>query len=396
MKTVESYNFKDKKVLIRVDFNVPLNHNRQITDDTRIKESIPTIKKVLDDGASVILMSHLGRPKGGFENDYSLTPIVPILSKLLNKDIIFTRDLFSEKTKVVCSQLKPGDVVMLENLRFYPEEENADEAFAKDLASLGDYYVNDAFATSHRYHTSTAVITKFFPQKKFFGLLMANELTNLNKILFNPISPFTAIIAGAKVSTKINILENLLNKVNNLIIGGGMSYTFIKALGGNVGKSMIEEDKIDFAKKIIHEAMLKGINLYLPVDIVMTESFSNEAPRTVFPINKIKNNMMGMDIGPETCRRFAEILKTSSTILWNGPVGVYEMPNFEKGTKSIAIAVASATIGGAFSLIGGGDSVAAINKFNLADQISYVSTGGGALLEYLEGKELPGVKALLD
>jgi len=394
MKTVENFNFKGKRVLIRVDFNVPLNHNRQITDDTRIRESLPTITKVLNDGASVILMSHLGRPKGGFENDYSLTPIVPVLSKLLNKDIIFTRELFGQKTKDVCSKLVPGDVVLLENLRFYPEEEGADEVFASELASLADYYVNDAFATSHRKHTSTAVIAQFFPEKKFYGLLMANELANLDKILHNPKHPFTAIIAGGKISTKISILENLLDKVNNLLIGGGMAFTFIKALGGNVGKSLIEEDKIEFAKNIINGAMLKGINLYLPVDAVLTESFSNETPRFILPINKIKDNMMGMDIGPETCRRFAEILKTSETILWNGPMGVYEMPNFEKGTKAIAIAVASATIGGAFSLIGGGDSVAAINKYNLADQVSYVSTGGGAMLEYIEGRELPGVKAL--
>jgi len=396
MKTVENFNFKGKKVLIRVDFNVPLNHNRQITDDTRIRESLPTIKKVLDDGAAVILMSHLGRPKGGFENDYSLTPIVPTLSKLLNKDIIFTRELFGEKTKVVCADLKPGDVVLLENLRFYPEEEAADEKFAKELASLADYYVNDAFATAHRCHASTAVIAKFFPKKKFFGLLMANELANLDRILLHPQTPFTAIIAGGKISTKISLLENLLGKVNNLIIGGGMAFTFIKALGGNVGKSLVEEDKLDFAKNILNGAMLKGINLYLPVDGYFTESFSNEALKVLLTVDKIKDNLMGLDIGPETCRRFAEILKTSETILWNGPMGVYEMPNFEKGTKSIAIAVASSTIGGAFSLVGGGDSVAAINKYNLADQVSYVSTGGGAMLEYIEGKELPGVKALLD
>jgi phosphoglycerate kinase len=396
MKTVENFNFKGKKVLIRVDFNVPLNHNRQITDDTRIRESLPTIKKVLDDGAAVILMSHLGRPKGGFENDYSLTPIVPTLSKLLNKDIIFTRELFGEKTKVVCADLKPGDVVLLENLRFYPEEEAADEKFAKELASLADYYVNDAFATAHRSHASTAVIAKFFPKKKFFGLLMANELANLDRILLHPQTPFTAIIAGGKISTKISLLENLLGKVNNLIIGGGMAFTFIKALGGNVGKSLVEEDKLDFAKNILNGAMLKGINLYLPVDGYFTESFSNEAPKILLTVDKIKDNLMGLDIGPETCRRFAEILKTSATILWNGPMGVYEMPNFEKGTKSIAIAVASSTIGGAFSLVGGGDSVAAINKYNLADQVSYVSTGGGAMLEYIEGKELPGVKALLN
>ena len=393
--TLDDCNFSGKKVLIRVDFNVPLNHNRQITDDTRIRESIPTIKKVLDDGAAVILMSHLGRPKGGFESDYSLTPIVPVLSKLLNKDIIFTRELFGQKTKDYAAALKPGEVILLENLRFYPEEEAADENFAKELASLADVYINDAFATSHREHTSTATIAKYFPKNKYLGLLIANELRNIDNVLKTPKSPFTAIIGGAKISTKIHILENLLNKVNNLIIGGGMAFTFIKALGGKVGNSLIEEDKLEYAQKIINGAMLKGINLYLPVDAVLADAFSNEARKKIATVDKIDDGWMGLDIGPETCKRFAEIIKNSETILWNGPMGVFEMPNFERGTKSIAIAAASATISGAFSLVGGGDSVAAVNKYNLADQMSYVSTGGGAMLEYIEGKELPGVKAIL-
>lgn len=395
MKTVADTNFKGKKVLIRVDFNVPLNHNRQIADDTRIRESLPTIKKVLEDGGSVILMSHLGRPKGGFEADYSLTPIVPVLSQLLNKNVIFTRDLFGPKTFEYCEKLLPGEVLMLENLRFYPEEEGADEKFAKELASLGDAYINDAFATAHRAHASTATIAQYFPDNKYFGLLLANEIKNLNKVLHEATPPFTAIIGGAKVSTKISIIKNLLNKVDNLIIGGGMAFTFIKALGGNVGSSLIEEDKIDVAKSIVQEVMLKGINLYIPTDAVVANSFSNDASFKTVNADNIEEGWMGLDIGKKTCRRYAEIITHSSTILWNGPMGVFEMSNFKQGTKSVAIAVSSATISGSFSLIGGGDSVAAINEYNLTDQISYVSTGGGAMLEYIEGKELPGVKALM-
>jgi len=395
MKTVADTNFAGKKVLIRVDFNVPLNHNRQISDDTRIRESIPTIKKVLDDGGSVILMSHLGRPKGGFEADYSLTPVVPVLSKFLNKNVIFTRDLFGPKTVEYCAGLAPGEVLMLENLRFYPEEENADEGFAKDLASLGDAYVNDAFATAHRAHASTATIAKYFPDNKYFGLLLANEISNLNKVLHESTPPFTAIIGGAKVSSKIAIIKNLLNKVDNLIIGGGMAFTFIKALGGKVGNSLIEDEKIDIAKSIVQEVMLKGVNLFIPTDAIVANAFSNDVSFKTASADKIEEGWMGLDIGKKTCRRYAEIITHSSTILWNGPMGVFEMSNFKQGTKSVAIAVASATISGSFSLIGGGDSVAAINEYNLTDQISYVSTGGGAMLEYIEGKELPGVKALM-
>lgn len=396
--TISTVNFKNKKVLIRVDFNVPLDHNRQITDDTRIRESLPTIKKVLNDGGSVILMSHLGRPKGGFENDYSLTPIVPRLTKLLNKNIIFTRDLFGPKTKEVCSKLVPGDVVLLENLRFYPEEEGASEKFAKELASLGDVYINDAFATSHRRHTSTAVIAKFFPKAKYFGMLMQSELENLDHILNNNAhsSPFTAIIGGAKVSTKIMIIKNLLNKVDNIIIGGGMAFTFIKALGGKVGDSLIEEDRLPEVKEMVQTMMLKGVNLYLPTDAIIADAFSDEANIKESAADNIKAGWMGLDIGKKSCKRFAEIINKSQTILWNGPMGVFELSNFKQGTKAMAIAVASATISGSYSLIGGGDSVAAVNMYNLADQISYVSTGGGAMLEYIEGRELPGVKAILE
>ncbi len=397
-RTISNVNFKNKRVLIRVDFNVPLDHNRQITDDTRIRESIPTIKKVLNDGGSVILMSHLGRPKGGFENDYSLTPIVPRLTQLLNKNIIFTRDLFGQKTKDVCSKLAPGDVVLLENLRFYPEEEGASEKFAKELASLGDAYINDAFATSHRRHTSTAVIAKFFPKAKYFGMLMQSELENLDHILqeTDNNAPFTAIIGGAKVSTKIMILKNLIDKVDNIIIGGGMAFTFIKALGGKVGDSLIEEDRLPEVKEMVQTMMLKGVNLYLPTDAIISDAFSDEANIKESAADNIKAGWMGLDIGKKSCKRFAEIINKSETILWNGPMGVFELSHFKQGTKAVAIAVASATISGSYSLIGGGDSVAAINMYNLADQISYVSTGGGAMLEYIEGRELPGVKAILE
>lgn len=394
MKTIENCEFKGQKVLVRVDFNVPLNHNRQITDDTRIKESLPTIKKILEGGGSVILMSHLGRPKGVYEQDYSLSPILPHLSKLLHTNVKFAGTATGEKTKEIAETLKPGEVLLLENLRFHPEEEAGDEKFAKELSELGDIYVNDAFATAHRDHASTSKIAKFFPDRKFFGLLMTNELKSLEKVLRYPQPPFTAIIGGAKVSSKIDIIKNLLNKVDNMIIGGGMAFTFIKALGGNVGGSLIEEDKIELAKGIVKEMMLKGVNLYLPVDAIIADSFSNEANIDKSQVNNIPDKWMGLDIGQRSCRRFAEIINKSSTILWNGPMGVFEMPNFKQGTKSVAIAVSSATISGSFSLIGGGDSVAAINSYKLNDMISYVSTGGGALLEYIEGRTLPGIRAM--
>ncbi|MFZ4401017.1 MAG: phosphoglycerate kinase [Bacteroidales bacterium] len=396
MKKISEVNFKGKKVLIRVDFNVPLNHNRQITDDTRIVESLPTINKVLNDGAAVILMAHLGRPKGGYEEDYTLTPIVPHLSKLLNRNIIFTRDLFGQKTIDAAAALKPGEIILLENLRFYPEEINGDVEFAKKLAGLGDAYINDAFGTSHREHASTATIARFFPKAKYFGLLLENEINNLEKLLHNSLAPFTAIIGGAKVSSKIDIIKNLIPKVDNMIIGGGMAFTFIKALGGKVGNSLIEEDKIEVARDMVQEMMLKGVNLYLPTDAVISDAFSNDSHFQVVSADDINGEWMGLDIGPKSRKRFAEIINNSQTILWNGPMGVFEMDRFKQGTKAIAIAVASATISGAFSAVGGGDSVAALNQYNLGDQISYVSTGGGAMLEYLEGRSLPGVKAILD
>ncbi len=394
MKSVADVNFKGKKVLVRVDYNAPLNHNRQVTDETRITESIPTINKILDDGGSVILMSHLGRPKGGYEDDYSLTPIVPVLSKNLNRKVIFTRDLFGEKTIKAAAELQPGEVALLENMRFYPEEEAGDEKFAKKIASLADCYVNDAFATAHRNHMTTAVIAKYFPNKKYVGLLMSNEIKNLDHILKESRAPFTAIIGGAKVSSKLSIIKNLLNKVDNLIIGGGMAFTFIKALGGNVGNSLYEESKIEDAKYIVQEAMLKGVNLLFPTDVIAADGFSNEANIKEMEADNIDEKWMGLDIGKRTRRRYAELINKSETILWNGPMGVFELPNFKQGTKAIAIAVSSATISGSYSLVGGGDSVAAINMYNLADQISFVSTGGGAMLEYLEGKQLPGILAL--
>ncbi|MGM0612416.1 MAG: phosphoglycerate kinase [Bacteroidota bacterium] len=394
MKTIENCEFEGQKVLVRVDFNVPLNHNRQITDDTRIKESLPTIKTILESGGSVILMSHLGRPKGVYEQDYSLSPVLPHLSKLLKTNVKFAGSATGKQTKETAASLKPGEVLLLENLRFHPEEEQGDEQFAKELSELGDVYVNDAFATAHRNHASTSIIAKYFPGKKLFGHLMTNELKSLEKVLRYPQPPFTAIIGGAKVSSKIDIIKNLLNKVDNMIIGGGMAFTFIKALGGQVGGSLIEEDKIEVAKGIVKEMMLKGVNLYLPVDAIIADSFSNEAKIEKAEVNNIPENWMGLDIGKRSTRRFAEIINKSATILWNGPMGVFEMNNFKQGTKSVAIAVSSATISGSFSLIGGGDSVAAINSYKLNDMISYVSTGGGALLEYIEGKTLPGIKAM--
>ncbi|MCF8332211.1 MAG: phosphoglycerate kinase, partial [Bacteroidales bacterium] len=358
MKTIENCEFTGQKVLVRVDFNVPLNHNRQITDDTRIRESLPTIKKILEGGGSVILMSHLGRPKGTYEQDYSLSPILPHLSKLLHTNVKFAGTATGEKTKEIADTLKPGEVLLLENLRFHPEEESGDLKFAEELSKLGDIYVNDAFATAHRDHASTSKVARFFNGRKFFGLLMTNELKSLEKVLNYPQPPFTAIIGGAKVSSKIDIIKNLLNRVDNMIIGGGMAFTFIKALGGNVGGSLIEEDKIEVAKDIVKEMMLKGVNLYLPVDAVIADSFSNEAKIDKAEVNNIPEKWMGLDIGKRSSRRFAEIITKSSTILWNGPMGVFEMPNFKQGTKSVAIAVSSATISGSFSLIGGGDSVA--------------------------------------
>ncbi len=395
MKTVDNFNFSGKRALIRVDFNVPLDASYNITDDTRIRAAIPTIQKIRKDGGSVILMSHLGRPKNGPEEKSSLKHLIKHLSKLINTEVKFADDCISASASKMSAELKSGDVLLLENLRFYKEEETGDKDFAKKLSALGDVYVNDAFGTAHRAHASTAIIADFFPTAKYFGYVMSSELNNVNKLLNNPEKPLVAVMGGAKVSDKILIIENLLDKVNSLIIGGGMAYTFFKAQGKNIGKSLCEEDKLQLALDVINKAKQKGVKLLLPVDTIIADNFSNDANTKTVSIDAIPDGWMGLDIGPETEKLFANELLNSKTILWNGPMGVFEMEKFQHGTKAIADATAQATQGGAYSLIGGGDSVAAINKYNLADKVSYVSTGGGALLEYIEGKQLPGVKAIL-
>ena len=483
MQTIDNYNFKNKKALIRVDFNVPLNEKFEITDDTRMRAAVPTIKKVLTGGGSVILMSHLGRPKNGPEDKFSLKHIQKHLEELLGVPVKFADDCIGESAVKAATDLKPGEVLLLENLRFYKEEEKGDENFAQKLASLADVWINDAFGTAHRAHASTAVIAKFFPNDKLFGYVMQGELESVDKVMHNPTRPFTAIMGGSKVSSKIDIIMNLMDKVDNLILGGGMTYTFKKALGGHVGNSICEEDKLDLALEIMKLAKEKGVNLVLATDTVAADAFDNNAntqivpsmeipdgwegldvgpesiasftkvieqsktilwngPVGVFempkfavgtkaiadaivkatangafsligggdsvaadtfdnnantqivPSMEIPNGWKGLDVGPESIASFTKIIEQSKTILWNGPVGVFEMPKFAVGTKAIADAIVKATANGAFSLIGGGDSVAAINQFGLADKVSYVSTGGGALLEYIEGKELPGITAI--
>lgn len=394
MQTIENYNFKGKKALIRVDFNVPLNDKFEITDDTRMRAAVPTIKKVLAGGGSVILMSHLGRPKNGPEDKFSLKHIQKHLEELLGTPVKFADDCIGESAKTQAAALKPGEVLLLENLRFYKEEEKGDEAFAGKLAQLGDVWINDAFGTAHRAHASTAVIAKFFPNDKLFGYVMQGELDSVDKVMKDPARPFTAIMGGSKVSSKIDIIMNLIDKVDNLILGGGMTYTFKRALGGHVGSSICEEDKLDLALDIIKTAKEKGVNLVLSDQAVIGDAFSNDANTKLCDPMDIPDGWEGLDIGPATREKFAKIIESSKTILWNGPVGVFEMPKFAEGTKAIADAIVKATEKGAFSLIGGGDSVAAINQFGLADKVSYVSTGGGALLEYIEGKELPGITAI--
>lgn len=394
MKTIDNLNFNGLKAIIRVDFNVPLNDKFEITDATRINAAIPTIQKILGDGGSVILMSHLGRPKTGPEDKYSLKHLVPALSEKLGLQVKFANDCIGEVPQKMASELKSGEVLLLENLRFYKEETKGDENFSKQLASLADVYVNDAFGTAHRAHASTTIIANFFPEKKYFGYVMAGELDSLNKVLKDTKRPFTAVLGGAKVSGKIEIIKNLLDKVDNLIIGGGMMFTFIKAMGGKVGNSMVEEELIETAKQAILDAEKRGVKLLIPVDAIIADKFDNEANRKSCEANLIPDGWMGLDIGEKTRLNFAEVIKNSKTILWNGPMGVFEMPNFAEGTRFIAESVAAATNKGAYSLIGGGDSVAAINQYNLADRVSYVSTGGGAMLEFIEGKELPGVTAI--
>jgi phosphoglycerate kinase len=393
MKTISDINFRGKRALIRVDFNVPLDKTHTVTDDNRIRATIPTIQKILNDGGSCILMSHLGRPKDGPEEKFSLKHTVKTTSALLGKPVQFANDCIGEEAKTKAAALKPGDVLLLENLRFHKEEEKGDLAFSEKLSKLGDIYVNDAFGTAHRAHASTTIVAQFF-KEKCAGLVMAAELANAKKVLENTAKPFTAIMGGAKISDKILIIERLLDKVNHLIIGGGMSYTFFKALGGRIGKSLVEEDKLDLAKELIMKAKAKNVELHLPIDSVIADKFDAAANTEIANSNAIREDWMGLDIGPQSCQVFSKVIEDSKTILWNGPMGVFEMKKFENGTKSIAEAIVRATANGAFSLIGGGDSAAAIAQFGLSEKVSYVSTGGGALLEYFEGKVLPGVKAL--
>lgn len=396
MKTVEQYNFSGKKALIRVDFNVPLNEQFQITDDKRIVAALPTIEKILKDGGSVILMSHLGRPKGEAADKFSLKHVVDHLSGKLGKTVKFAPDCIGEEAFRLSAALKPGEVLLLENLRFYKEEEKGDRDFAGKLARHGEVYVNDAFGTAHRAHASTTIVAEFFPEKKMFGYLMAAELENASKVLDNPARPMTAIMGGAKVSDKLLLIERLLDKVDNLIIGGGMAYTFSKASGGQIGNSICEADKLDLARSLVQQAAEKGVNLLLPDDCKIADDFSNEAKTDFAPNNAIPEGWQGLDIGPDSVEKFSQVIKESRSILWNGPMGVFEFDNFTQGSRAVAEAIVEATKEGAFSLIGGGDSAACIAKFGLDDDVSYVSTGGGALLEYMEGKELPGVKAIQD
>ncbi len=394
MTTLDAFNFSGKKALVRVDFNVPLNDQFEITDDTRIKATIPTIQKILSDGGSCILMSHLGRPKDGPTEKYSLKHLVPALSLKLGVKVKFADDCIGEEAATLASGLKPGEVLLLENLRFYKEETAGDVAFAEKLAKLGNVWVNDAFGTAHRAHASTAVIGQFFTDK-VCGKVMQAEIDNAQKVLEHAAKPFTAIMGGAKISDKILIIEKLLDKVDNLIIGGGMTYTFTKAQGGNIGKSLLEADKQDLALEILKKAEEKGVKIIMPVDNLIADDFSNDANTKVVNRGEIPDGWEGLDIGPESAKLFAETVKNSKTILWNGPMGVFEFPNFAKGTNAIADAVVQATEeNNAFSLIGGGDSASAINNAGMGERVSYVSTGGGALLEYMEGKVLPGVAAL--
>ena len=394
MKTVDNYNFSGQKALIRVDFNVPLDAQYNITDDTRIRAALPTINKILKDGGAVILMSHLGRPKEGPTEKYSLKHVVNHLSKLLNVPVSFASDCIGDVATNAANALKSGEVLLLENLRFHKQEEKGDVDFAKQLSTLGTFYVNDAFGTAHRAHASTAVIAQFFPNNKCFGYVMSGEIASVNKVLNGAVKPFTAIMGGAKVSDKILILEQLINKADNIIIGGGMAFTFVKAQGGQIGKSLVEEEKLETALNILKTAKAKGVNIYIPVDAIVADNFANEANKQTVDIKAIPDSWMGLDIGPKTEAIYADVIANSKTILWNGPMGVFEMSSFEHGTKSVAEAIVAATKKGAFSLIGGGDSVAAINKYKFGNDVSYVSTGGGALLEYIESGSLPGVEAI--
>lgn len=396
MKTINDYNFNNKKALVRVDFNVPQNENLNVTDDTRIKAAKPTIDKILKDGGSVILMSHLGRPKGEFNDKYSLKHIASKVAEVLGVNVIVANDVIGDDAKQKVADLKPGEVLLLENVRFHAEEEKGDKDFAKALASFGDIYVNDAFGTAHRAHASTAIVAEFFPENKCFGLLMEQELTAINKVLTSGEKPVTAVLGGAKVSSKITIINNILPAIDNLIIGGGMTYTFVKADGGKIGNSLVENDKLDLAKEILAECEKHNVKVFLPIDNVIADDFNNDANKKTVKSDEIPDGWMGMDVGAESSKLFADVIAQSKTILWNGPLGVFEMPNFAVGTVALGDAIAEATKNGAFSLVGGGDSVAFVKQFGYDDKVSYVSTGGGAMLESLEGKELPGVAAILN
>ncbi|MCB0484584.1 MAG: phosphoglycerate kinase [Flavobacteriaceae bacterium] len=394
MKTIDNFNFKNKKALIRVDFNVPLDENFKVTDATRILSAKPTIIKILEDGGSCVLMSHLGRPKG-VTPEFSLSHIVAAVSDIIGVKVKFVDDCIGEKAEKAAAELQPGEVLLLENLRFHPEEEKGDITFSEKLSKLGDIYVNDAFGTAHRAHASTTIVAQFFPNDKCFGYLLAKEIESIQKVLSDSVKPVTAVLGGAKVSSKIGIIKNILDKVDHIIIGGGMTYTFIKAQGGKIGDSICEDDKMQLALDILEEAKAKGVKIHLPIDVVAADAFDNNANTQVVDVNDIPDGWQGLDAGPKTNVGFSFVIAQSKTILWNGPLGVFEMPNFAKGTIELGNAIADATAEGAFSLVGGGDSVAAVKQFGFEDKVSYVSTGGGAMLESLEGKILPGIEAIL-
>ena len=395
MKTVNDFNFKNKKAIIRVDFNVPLDENFNVTDVTRIEAAKPTIDKILADGGSVILMSHLGRPKGA-EEKYSLKHILKTASEILGVSVQFAANCVGTEAKIAADKLQAGEVLLLENLRFHAEEEAGDVAFAKELASLGDIYVNDAFGTAHRAHASTTIIAQFFPNDKCFGTLLAKEIQSLDKVLKSSVKPVTAVLGGSKVSSKITVIENILDKVDHMIIGGGMTFTFVKALGGKIGNSICEDDKQDLALEILRLAKEKGVQIHIPVDVVAGDDFSNNANTQVVDVRAIPDGWEGMDAGPKSLENFKKVILESKTILWNGPLGVFEMPTFAKGTIALGEFIAESTANGAFSLVGGGDSVAAVKQFGFEDKVSYVSTGGGAMLEMLEGRILSGIAAILE
>lgn len=395
MKTIKDFNFKDKRALIRVDFNVPLNDALEVTDNTRIEAAKSTIMDILKQGGSCVLMSHLGRPKG-FEDKYSLKHIVSAIEEAFGVRVKFATDCIGSEAESMSSSLNLGEILLLENLRFYNEEQLGDQAFAKALSKHGDIYVNDAFGTAHRAHASTTKVAQFFSSNKCFGNLLAKEIESIKKVMETGEKPITAILGGAKVSSKITIIDNILDKVDHLIIGGGMTFTFVKALGGNIGDSLVEKDKLELALQILDEVKVKNVKIHLPVDAVIADSFNENAKTTISKIDNIPDGWMGLDVGPETQKQFAEVIAQSRTILWNGPLGVFEMEPFAKGTIEIGNAIAEATINGAFSLVGGGDSVAAVKQFGFEDKVSYVSTGGGAMLESLEGKTLPGIAAILN